>query len=122
MKGILEDTDPPFREMCENAHCSADSNESLHFASWATDSLLAAVRGGVRRAMRHLEAYAAGGDAHERGEPAQAPATVPRHRKYARLKGWADQRCSWSGSQAETQGRREMSYRALAALVVARRC
>jgi hypothetical protein len=41
--------------------------------------------------MRHLEAYAASGDAHERGEPAQAPATVPRHRKDAWLKGWADQ-------------------------------
>ena len=35
------------------------------------------------RAMRHLQAYAAGGDAYERGEPAQPPATVPRHRKDA---------------------------------------
>lgn len=41
--------------------------------------------------MRHLEAYAAGGDAHERGEPAQPPATIPRQRK-AWLKGWADQK------------------------------
>ena len=39
--------------------------------------------------MRHLEAYAAGGDAHERGEPAQPPATILRHRKEAWLKGWA---------------------------------
>ena len=41
--------------------------------------------------MRHLEAYAAGGDAHERGEPAQPPATIPRDRKEAWLKGWTDQ-------------------------------
>jgi hypothetical protein len=41
--------------------------------------------------MRHLEAYAAGGDAHERGEPAQPPATISRHRKDAWLKGWAHQ-------------------------------
>ena len=41
--------------------------------------------------MRHHEAYAAGGDAHGRGEPAQPPATVPRQRKDAWLKGWADQ-------------------------------
>jgi hypothetical protein len=42
--------------------------------------------------MRHLEAYAAGADAHERGEPAQPPATIPRQRKDAWLKGWADQK------------------------------
>jgi hypothetical protein len=41
--------------------------------------------------MRHLEAYAAGGDAYERGEPAQPPVTIPRHRKDAWLKGWAEQ-------------------------------
>ena len=41
--------------------------------------------------MRHLAAYAAGGDAHERGEPAQHPATIPRDRKEAWLKGWTDQ-------------------------------
>ena len=42
--------------------------------------------------MRHLQAYAAGGDAHERVEPAQPPATIPRHRKDAWLKGWVDQK------------------------------
>ena len=42
--------------------------------------------------MRYLEAYAAGGDAHERGEPAQPPVTIPLHRKDAWLKGWADQK------------------------------
>jgi hypothetical protein len=41
--------------------------------------------------MRYLEAYAAGGDAYERGEPAQPPVTIPRHRKEAWLKGWAEQ-------------------------------
>jgi hypothetical protein len=41
--------------------------------------------------MRHLEAYAAGGDAHERGEPVQPPTSVPRQREDAWLKGWADQ-------------------------------
>ena len=42
--------------------------------------------------MRHLEAYAAGGDAYERGEPVQPPVTIPSHRKDAWLKGWAEQR------------------------------
>ena len=42
--------------------------------------------------MRHIEAYAAGGDAYERGEPAQPPATIPRQRRDAWLKGWAEQR------------------------------
>ena len=42
--------------------------------------------------MRHLEAYAAGGDAYERGEPAQPPVAIPRHRKDAWLKGWAGQK------------------------------
>jgi hypothetical protein len=40
--------------------------------------------------MRHREQHA-DGDAHERGEPAP-PATIPRQRKDAWLKGWADQR------------------------------
>ena len=42
--------------------------------------------------MRHLEAYAAGGDAYERGEPAQPPVTIPRQRRDAWLKGWAEQK------------------------------
>jgi hypothetical protein len=42
--------------------------------------------------MRHLEAYAAGGDAYERGDPAQPPGTIPLHCKDAWLKGWADQK------------------------------
>jgi hypothetical protein len=42
--------------------------------------------------MRHLEVYTAGGDAHERGEPAQPPATVTRQCKGAWLTGWADQK------------------------------
>ena len=42
-------------------------------------------------AMRQLQAYAAGADAYGRGEPAQPPPTIPRHRKDAWLKGWADQ-------------------------------
>ena len=42
--------------------------------------------------MRYLEAYAAGGDAYECGEPAQPPATIPLHRKDAWLKGWAEQK------------------------------
>ena len=42
--------------------------------------------------MGYLEAYAAGGDAYERGEPAQPPVTIPRHRRVAWLKGWADQK------------------------------
>ena len=42
--------------------------------------------------MGYLEAYAAGGDAYERGEPAQPPVTIPRHRRDAWLKGWADQK------------------------------
>jgi hypothetical protein len=42
--------------------------------------------------MGYLEAYAAGGDAYERGEPAQPPGTIPRHRRDAWLKGWADQK------------------------------
>ena len=42
--------------------------------------------------MRHIEAYAAGGDAYERGEPAQPPVAIPRHRKDAWLKGWAGQK------------------------------
>jgi hypothetical protein len=42
--------------------------------------------------MRHFQAYAAGGDAHERGEPAQPPVTIPCHRKDAWLKVWADQK------------------------------
>ncbi len=46
--------------------------------------------------MRHHEAYAAGGDAHKRGEPAQPPATVPRQRKDAWLKGGRISRRSWS--------------------------
>jgi hypothetical protein len=40
--------------------------------------------------MGYLEAYAAGGDAYERGEPAQPPVTIARHRRDAWLKGWAD--------------------------------
>ena len=42
--------------------------------------------------MRHIEAYADGGDAYERGEPGQPPATIPRGRKDAWLKGWAEQK------------------------------
>jgi hypothetical protein len=33
-----------------------------------------------------------GGDAYERGEPVQPPASIPRHRKDAWLKGWVDQK------------------------------
>jgi hypothetical protein len=59
--------------------------------------------------MRHLEAYAAGGDAHVRGEPAQPPATVPRHRKEAWLKGWADQQAFMerqATGKAQNRGKR----------------
>jgi hypothetical protein len=42
--------------------------------------------------MRHLQAYAAGGFAYERGDPAKPPAIIPRHRRDAWLKGWADQK------------------------------
>ena len=42
--------------------------------------------------MGYLEAYAAGGDAYERGEPAQPPVTIPPRRKDAWLKGWVDQK------------------------------
>jgi hypothetical protein len=41
--------------------------------------------------VRHLEAYSAGGDTYDRGEPAQPPSTIPTHRRDAWLQGWADQ-------------------------------
>jgi hypothetical protein len=41
--------------------------------------------------MRKLQAYAAGADASAQGQPVQPPPTIPRHRKNAWLKGWADQ-------------------------------
>jgi hypothetical protein len=41
--------------------------------------------------MGHLEAYAAGVEAHERGEAAEPPASIPREGRDAWLKGWADQ-------------------------------
>jgi hypothetical protein len=44
------------------------------------------------RPMSPQRAYAAGGFAYDRGEPAQPPATIPIERKQAWLKGWADQK------------------------------
>jgi hypothetical protein len=44
------------------------------------------------RPMWHLQAYAAGGFAYDRGELAQPPATIPPDRRDAWLKGWADQK------------------------------
>jgi hypothetical protein len=59
--------------------------------------------------MRHLQAYAAGGDAHERGEPAQPPAAIPRQRKDAWLKGWPDQKVFMerrAAGKAQNRGKR----------------
>jgi hypothetical protein len=39
--------------------------------------------------MKHLQAYAAGGDAHERGEPGQPPSRASARARGS--KGWTDQ-------------------------------
>ena len=64
------------------------------------------------RPMRHLQAYAAGGFAYDRGEPALPPATLPRHRKDAWLKGSADQQAfveRQATGKAQNRGKRRKS-------------
>lgn len=50
------------------------------------EMLTEAVPGSMR------QAYVAGSDAYERGEPAAPPATIPARRKTAWLKGWSDRK------------------------------
>jgi hypothetical protein len=73
----------------------AAANKLAHFLQPPTEREIAARASAAEEAsgrpMRQLQAYAAGGFAYDRGESAQPPATVPRDRKEAWLKGWADQ-------------------------------
>jgi hypothetical protein len=62
--------------------------------------------------MRLLQAHAAGGDAHERGEPARPPATIPRHRKDAWLRGWMDQKAFVERQAAGTTQSRGKRHKA----------
>ena len=69
--------------------------------------------------MRHIEAYAAGADAYERGETAQPPATIPRSRKDAWLKGWAEQKVFM---ERQAAGQQKLTVAADAPLPAPRGC